>query len=221
MSEVVLSGQLRQATGKSSAQKVRRAGQVPGVLYGTGREPTPVAVDARQLERLVQGAGAHGLIDLQLDNGGRAARHKVLIKDLQRDPVYGAVQHVDFHAVALDQELETTVAVEPVGSPPEGLVNVVLRELAIACLPAQIPESIPVDVSGLEVGTNVTVQDLAVPAGVTVRHEPEELVLTITRARVEAAPEAEEPAAEEAAEEGAPAGEAAEADRDEGGAKEE
>jgi len=203
MSEAVLAAQRRSETGKQSARSLRRAGRVPGVLYGGGQGPTPVAVDARQLERLVQGAGAHGLIELQLDNGNGPARHQVLIKELQRDPVYGTIQHVDFQAVAMDQELETTVPVEPVGSPEDGVVNVVLWELNIACLPKDIPEHIPVDVSGLEVGATVTVQDLAFPPGVRVRHEPDEVVLTITRARATEALEAE---AEEGAE-----GEAAEA----------
>src|SRR5690606_8116641 len=94
MSEAVLAAQRRSETGKQSARSLRRAGRVPGVLYGGGQGPTPVAVDARQLERLVQGAGAHGLIELQLDNGNGPARHQVLIKELQRDPVYGTIQHV-------------------------------------------------------------------------------------------------------------------------------
>ena len=205
MSEAVLTGQFRQVTGKGSARRLRRAGQVPGVLYGAGQESTPVAVDARQLERLAQGAGAHGLVELHLQDGDRAIQRKVLIKELQRHPVSGDIVHVDFHAVALDQELETTVPVEAVGSPADGLVNLLRRELTVACLPADIPEVISVDVSGLEVGATVTVQDLKLPAGVRVRHDPEDVVLTIISARTEA-PEAEAPAGETPAEGEADAG---------------
>jgi len=207
MSEAVLTGQYRQVTGKGSARRLRRAGQVPGVLYGAGQESTPVAVDARQLERLAHGAGVHGLVELQLQDGDRAAQRKVLIKELQRDPVTGAIVHVDLHAVALDQELETTVPVEAVGSPADGVVNLLRRELTVSCLPADIPEVISVDVSGLEVGAQVTVQDLTVPPGVRVRHDPDDVVLTIIPTRTEAAPEAEAPAGE-AGGEGESSGEA-------------
>lgn len=192
----VLTGTVRQA-GKGEAKRLRRSGQVPGIVYGAGRTPVPVAVNGRELERLLQAGGAHSLIELQLADG--AGREQVLIKDVQRHPVTGAIQHVDFHAVALDQELQVTVPVEPIGHPKEdGIVNLVLRELDIECLPANIPESVQVDVSGLDVGAAVLVKDLAVPAGVRVRHDPEEVVLNVIRARAEAVPEAEA-APEEAA----------------------
>ncbi|HEY8496255.1 MAG TPA: 50S ribosomal protein L25 [Limnochordales bacterium] len=198
----VLTGTLRQATGKGEAKRLRRSGQVPGIVYGAGRSPVPVAVNGRELERLLQAGGAHSLIELQLGDG--AGREQVLIKDVQRDPVMGTLLHVDFHAVALDREIHVTVPVEPIGHPQDdGIVNLLLRELDIECLPANIPESIQVYVSGLAVGAAVAVKDLALPAGVRVRHDPEEVVLNVIRSRAAAVAEAEAAPEEAAPAEGA------------------
>src|SRR5690606_14794505 len=111
--------------------------------------------------------------------------------------------HVDFHAVALDQEMQTAVPVDVQGEEARtdnGVVQLVLREVNISCLPTDIPEAIPVDVSGLAIGDVVTVAQLAAPKGVTILNDPEETVVTVTPPRVEEADAAEEG---EAADEGA------------------
>ncbi len=186
---------VRPASGTRSARQVRRGGQVPGILYGPGRSPVPVAVDARELERILQGAGAHVLVELVLNEDG-SVRQPVLIKDVHRHPVSGVVRHVDFHAVALDREIETTVPIEAAGSPQgDGIVNLVLREVAVACLPAAIPDRLQVDVSGLSPGDAVAVRDVPVPPGVRIRHDADDVVLTIARPRVDRAAAAGEDAA--------------------------
>lgn len=204
---VKLAAQLRTKTGKGPARQLRRDGRVPGVVYGAATEPQSVSVDGATLARVEQEAGLHSLIDLQVE-GGEGESHRVLIKELVRDPVRGDLLHVDFHAVALDQEMQTVVEVVLEGEESrsdDGVVAVVLRELNIACLPTAIPESLPVDVSELVIGDVVTVGDIVPPEGVRLLNDAEEAVVTVT------APQAEpEPEADDAAEEGeAEAGESA------------
>lgn len=206
MSESTLSAEIRVDTGKGAARKLRRSGRIPGVVYGADQEAISVSVNERELFRTVQQAGTHSLVDLHITNGDNGGRHKVLIKDVQRDPVRDEFVHVDFHAVALDQEMQTTVPLDVQGEEQrtdDGVVQLVLREVNISCLPTAIPELITVDVSALEIGDLLTVADLTAPEGVTILNDPEEAVVTVTRAQAE---EADEPADEEAADEGDAAG---------------
>lgn len=204
MSETTLMAQAREATGKGVARKLRRDGRVPGVIYGGNREPMIVSVNERELFRTYQAAGSHSLIDLQVEGGDNGGRHKVLIKDVQIDPVRGEYVHVDFHAVALDEEMQTTVPVEMEGEErrtDDGVVQLVLRELNVSCLPTDIPEAIVVDVAELAIGDVVTVADLTAPKGVTILNDAEEAVVSVTPPQAEApadeAAEGEEEAADE------------------------
>lgn len=204
MSDPKLTVQLRTETGKGAARKLRQAGRIPGVIYGADAKTESISVDERQLSHIVQEAGAHSLIDLQVAGGdNKGAAHRVLIKDLVRDPVRDDMLHVDFHAVALDQEMQTVVMVVVEGEEgrtDDGVVAVVLRELDIACLPTAIPESVSVDVAELAIGDVVTVADIAAPAGVRFLNEPDEAVVTITPPQVEEAEATDDEAAEKAGE---------------------
>jgi len=207
MTETSLTAEAREDTGKGSARRLRRSGRVPGVVYGVGQDTIAVSVAERELFRAFQQAGTHSLVDLHIAGGDNGGRHKVLIKEVQRDPVRDEFVHVDFHAVALDQEMQTAVPVDVQGEEARtdnGVVQLVLREVNISCLPTDIPEAIPVDVSGLAIGDVVTVAQLAAPKGVTILNDPEETVVTVTPPRVEEADAAEEgEAADGGADEGA------------------
>ena len=118
--------------------------------------------------RAFQQAGTHSLVDLHIAGGDNGGRHKVLIKEVQRDPVRDEFVHVDFHAVALDQEMQTAVPVDVQGEEARtdnGVVQLVLREVNISCLPTDIPEAIAVDVSDLAIGDVVTVAQLTAAEG--------------------------------------------------------
>lgn len=199
MTETSLRVQVREALGKGAARRLRRSGLVPGVVYGTGPQAIHVAVPERELFRTLQIAGTHSLVDLHIAGGGNGGRHKVLIKEVQQDPMRDEFVHVDFHAVALDQEIQTTVPVALEGEDAradDGIVQLVLREIQISCLPTDIPEAITVDVSGLAVGDVVTVGQLTPPPGVAILTDPEETVVTVSVPRLAE----EEPAGEEAGE---------------------
>lgn len=199
MSEITLEVEVREKTGKGAGRSLRRAGKVPAVVYGKTVEPVGLQIDTPTVQRLLQSGASGGLIRLKYNGNNQM----VLLKDVQLDPVMGTPVHVDFHAIALDQEVQVDVPIVLVGEDQRvndgGVLAQNLRELAISCLPTAIPESISVDVSGLETGNNLTVGDLELPEGVSLRVEPEEVVLSIVLPRGAAEDDAEADA-EEAAE---------------------
>ena len=177
-----LSLSTRSPEGSRSARRLRREGQVPGVLYGGASGPEHFAVDARILRNTL--AHAHAILQVSLD-GGQAS--PVLVKDLQRHPVRGEAVHVDLLRVRMDEAIHATLVVELVGAESApgvvegGVLSQETRELNIEALPGDIPDSIVYDVSGLEVNGTVTLSALTPPPGVTLLDDPDETVIaTIT-----------------------------------------
>jgi large subunit ribosomal protein L25 len=205
MERVTLQAQVRDGVGKGAARALRRRGMVPGILYGHGRAPRPVAVDAKALTAVLHThAGLNVLIDLEVaGNGGEPA--VVMVKEVQRDLFRHEPIHVDFYAVSLTETLQTHVPVVLKGTPKGvaegGIIEHHLREVLVECLPTQIPDSIGVDVSALGVGRSLHVSDLVPPEGVRLLTPPEEVVVTVVAPRVHE----EAPAPEAAAAPGAPA----------------
>lgn len=215
MSRLSIEAVARTESGKGPARRLKSQRRVPGVVYGQAVENTLVHLDYGSLQRLLQSQGAGGLIDLKVDG----KTHVVLVKDVQRDPVQGNLLHVDFHAVRLDEEVQTMVPIVMLGEEARvndgGVINQILREISVYCLPTAIPESIEIDVSNLQAGESLTIADLDLPEGVRTDMDEEETVVTVvlpTAAEVEETEEAED--AEETEE-----GEAAPADEE--GAEEE
>lgn len=210
MERVALEAKRREALGKGRVARLRRDGLIPGIVYGRGRDPVPVAIDAKALRiALHTHAGFNVLIDLAIDNGGRGSQ-TVMVKDLQRDIFVRDIIHVDFYAVDLAQRLEAHVPITFIGQAAGiaggGVFEVHLREIVVECLPTQIPERIEVNVSGLAIGDSIHVRELVVPSEVTVVTRPEEVVATVVLPKVveEAAPAPATPEAAAAAQ--APAG---------------
>ena len=172
MADVALDVEIRSSTGKGAARKLRAAGRIPGVCYGSGRAPLSVSLDPRGLERLIASSatGINTLIDLRVAGGGDYDGRVVLVKELQRDPVSARALHADFYAVDLEQTIEVSVPIHVTGTAPGvtngGILDHALRELQIECLPRAIPEQILVDVSDLEIGMSLHVRDLILPADV-------------------------------------------------------
>jgi large subunit ribosomal protein L25 len=209
----------RAAEGSRSARRLRRAGQVPGVIYGGEEEPQLFAVDARILRNTLAHAGAI----LEVSVGG-AGGTPVLVKDVQRHPVRGQALHVDLLRVRMDEAIHTTVTLELVGADVApgvingGVLSQSVVELNIEALPGDIPDSVQFDVSDLEINQNATLSSVTPPRGVTFLDDPDTLVATLTPPTVE--PVEEEIETEtgrvgEGVEEGAEA--AAEAEGDTGG----
>jgi large subunit ribosomal protein L25 len=183
----------RHTTGKAAARRLRRAGKVPAILYG-GAAPLPITVDPREVLRIIHGhEGSTQLLALRFVGDG--GQHMAIIRDMQFDPVTERLQHVDLQEVALDRAITVRVAVHAVGEAAgvkeqQGILNLVMHEVEISCLPGAIPERIDADVSALMIGDVLTVSQLAVPPGVRVLNDPGQAVATVSPPRVEEAPAA-------------------------------
>jgi len=179
-------------TGSSRAtRRLRREGQVPGVLYGLGQDPLSFAVDARELRLALAGSGA--VLELAHPDGTTSA----VLKDAQRHPVRGEIIHVDLLRVDLKKPISATVVVEVLngdespGAKEGGILEQILREVNIEALPSAIPETIQFDASALELGQTVNLDELQIPDGVTLLDETEDVTfLTVTLPTIDA--EAEE-----------------------------
>ena len=209
MAEQKLVASKREDAGKGVARKLRADGRVPAVLYGQGAEPQPISVDARELGQLMHG-GANVLVDLVVDG----KEHLAMPREVQRDHIKGRYFHVDFLAVSRTQKMTVNVPIrvlgESAGVKMGGVLEHHLWEVAVECLPTQVPEAIEVDVSELEIGDSIRVGDLAAPDGAVITSNPEDSVIAVQQpqARVELEEEAAEAAEGEAAE-GEGAGEGA------------
>lgn len=224
MADNQLNVEAREAGGKGGARKLRASGRIPGVCYGSGLEPTPIQLDPRALERLLShsDAGLNTLIDLA--GGTAVAGKKVLVKDLQRDPVNGQLLHADLFAVNLAQKVQVSVPLHVTGKAAGvelgGILDQQLREIDLECLPLAIPRLVEVDVSPLMLGDSLHIRDIDLPEGVTLRSDPDLSIVSVVAPSKaeEEAPEAVE--GEEAPEEAAPAEAAAEEKPAEGGEEE-
>ena len=182
----------REGMGKAYAKRVRRAGQVPAILYG-GAQPVNVTVAPRDIYRLVHGhEGSTQLLRVSFEDSGES--RMAIIRDLQYDPVSENLVHVDLQEVAMDRAIQVSVAIHHVGESigvkdTSGILEMVLREVRVSCLPGNIPEFLEADVTNLNIHDVLTVKDLKVPDGVRVLNDPNQAVVTV------APPAAEEVAA--------------------------
>jgi large subunit ribosomal protein L25 len=168
----------REAAHSRETRRLRRAGQVPGVLYGGGEDPVAFAVNARTLRHALAAKGA--VLELTID--GKAGTPAVL-KDAQRHPVRGDLMHVDLLRVDLNVAIQAPVAIHLVGdeSAPGiiegGILEHVTRELTIEALPNEIPEFIEVDVSKMEMNATIQLSEITAPKGITFLDDPDATVL--------------------------------------------
>ncbi len=186
----------RDTIGKNEAVRLRQVGKIPAVLYGgESKVGESVTVDPKELSRILHShSGVNSLIALQIDG---TADTKVLVKQYQIDPVTHRLLHADFYRVAMDKRLRVTVPVQLTGEAKGvkvqgGTLDFVHREVALECLPADIPEHIVVDVTELMIGQGVRVRDLPADGRWTAVSEPEMLIVHIVapRAEVVATPDA-------------------------------
>src|SRR5207249_8017384 len=187
--EATLEAQGRESFGKNEARRTRRAGLVPGVLYGGDRgKATPISVEPRALLRILHSeSGANTLISLKLPGGGDA---RVLVKEYQLDPVTHQLLHADFYRVAMDRVIQVAIPVVVKGEPKGvkqqgGLLEFIRREIEIECLPADIPENVEVDVSELMLHQGIRVRDLAVQPKWKAVSDPDMMIVHVILPKAE------------------------------------
>jgi large subunit ribosomal protein L25 len=208
MAEIVLTAETGRPLGSAACRRLRAEGKVPAVVYGTGFDPTPVAVDWRSLRQaLTTDMGLNAVITLDVAGD----QQMTIVKDLQRHPVRRDVLHVDFLVVERDKPVVADVPIVLEGEPEKvlrerGVVAQELHALTIHAKPDAIPAQLTVDITELEIGDTITVADLVLPAGVTTDVDLEQAVVSaqVTREAVAAdAAEAAEGEGEEGEGEGA------------------
>ena len=199
MATARLSASPRSDAGKGAARKLRSAGSIPGVIYGHAREPQSLAVETRELERLLAHVSAASTV-VELDLDGRTSR--TLIREIQRHPFKKQILHIDFQELVAGEKVTVSIPLVFVGTAAGaksgGVLDQIMHELEIEVDPSNIPNHIDVDVSGLEIGHSVHVSDLPIPPGVEVLSDAETTVCVVTPPKTSAEPaaEAEETSAE-------------------------
>ena len=191
MATANLSAAPRATTGKGVARSLRRDGRIPAVIYGSTRDPLPLSLDGRELERLLDRINAETtVIDLAID--GSAAR--TLIREIQRHPLNRAVLHVDFQELVAGEKVIVKIPIVLTGIAAGvrlsgGIMTQVLSELECRVDPAHIPSRIEVDVTEVTIGHSIHVNELSVPEGVEVIDDGSGTVMIVSAPKEEAAPE--------------------------------
>src|SRR5216684_82226 len=198
----VLEAQPRAPGNKNVARRVRQGGKIPGVLYGAGKQSLPVTLDPRQVTRILHSATGHNTIfDLDLDGSERT---KAMIVDWQYEPIKGSLLHIDLKRIAMDEMLKVAVPIilkgEAAGVKQQGgILEQILREVEIECLPSDIPSSIEADVTELVFGKVLRVADLPHGEKLKFLSDANQPVAHIITVKEEEAPTPEAVAAEAAA----------------------
>jgi large subunit ribosomal protein L25 len=192
----------RTTKGDGPAKALRREGAAPAVLYGPKSEPVMLSVDCHAMDLLLKTASiGQTLLNVQIEGGG--APKPVIIKEMQRNVLTGEILHVDFYEVDMDRKITVQIPIVTAGKckgvEMGGMLQIIRREVDVLCYPNQIPDQLEVDITALDVGESVHVEDLPLAEGLEIPHEANFTLLTILAAKAEVE-EVEEEEGEEVAE---------------------
>jgi large subunit ribosomal protein L25 len=203
MESIALRVEVRPRGSKGSVKALRRRGVLPAVVYGKDAGNILIAMPEKDLHNIL---AAHStgstLINLQLETQS----FPVMLREVQRNPIRRTIMHADFLQVSLTEVIETEIPLHLVGEAPGvkdgGILQHLLREVTVSCLPTQMPDMITADISGLKIGDQLTVGELTVPPDLKIITEPDSIIVLLMPPAVEEKPaEGEETAAEPAGEE--------------------
>lgn len=195
MAELTVIAKSRSEFGSGASRRLRRQGEVPGIVYGGAGENLNVTVNPKDLIKLLRShAGRNTILNLEIEGVGT---DNVILRDWQVDPVKEDFIHADFQRIAMDQKLTVTIPLRFVGTPvgvktEGGLLDAVVREVEVECLPGDIPDEIEFDVSELHMNDSVRIKDLKVSDRVEVLEDPEQVVVHVVAVREEEIEEAAE-----------------------------
>lgn len=183
MESIELKASVRKTVGNNPARALRREGKLPAVLYGPGKQPLLLSVDTHELELVVKGvSSAQLLLQLIIENDKHAKR-RAMIKELQRHPLSREPLHVDFYEVSMDRKISVKIPVVTTGTSQGvamgGMLQIIRHELEVECLPNQIPEKIEIDITDLDIGDSVHVQEIPLAGEVEFPTDVNFTVLTV------------------------------------------
>jgi len=185
MTDYVIEAELREETGRSATRRLRRAGKLPGIIYGGGKPDLAITMDYNTVSKLLNEELFHTSI-LQVNVKGSRGKNSVLIKDSQWDPIMDTATHLDFFRVSASDEITMDVSVVALntdkcpGVVKGGLVDMVRHSLEVTCRADSIPEQIEVDCADLDIGDTIHIDDIALPEGAEVQHDVNFTILNIS-----------------------------------------
>ncbi len=194
MQQTQMKIEARTSTGKGISRRLRAAGRIPGIVYGRGVEPVAISLEPKALSAAIAGEGGINNL-ITLEGGGDLDKVVVIVAEIQRDAIKRTPEHVDLHRVNMNEKIRVTVPVSLVGTAAGvkegGLLDVDNRTLHLECLPGQIPEHIEIDITGIQIGQTIHIQDIVLPAGVKCLENPKTPVVGVLgKVKEEAAAEA-------------------------------
>ncbi len=199
MEQAVIKADKRNSTGKGIARKLRSAGRIPAILYGTNVEPVSITISARDWDILTRHSRRNVIFNMEIQDGPAIDKRPVMVKEVQRNGLGTSIMHIDFFQVSMEKTIEVEVSIHLTGKAKGevlgGIVDVHLRSIRVECLPNQIPEEIALDVSALDIGDSIHVSDISLP-GIKLVEHGEIAILSIIpptveeKRTVEEAPEA-------------------------------
>ncbi|HCS12742.1 MAG: 50S ribosomal protein L25 [Zetaproteobacteria bacterium CG06_land_8_20_14_3_00_59_53] len=197
MTDFVIEAELRETTGRGEARRIRRAGLMPAVIYGGDKPELAITLNAMSTAKLLDKEAFYTSI-VEINVKGSRGSNKALVKDVQWHPVRDEAIHIDFFRVSSSDQVHMEVPVHVthadtcVGVKKGGLVEIIRHTLELTCRADSIPEHIDIDISALDIGESLHIEDVTLPDGVTAQHEVNFTVLTIAAPKVEKASDEEE-----------------------------
>ena len=178
----VLEAQPRDSAGKGVSRRLRREGAVPAVVYGSEIDSVKCAVDKRTFQSVLREHGRNAIVSLRI--GGNSTEFSTIVKDIQHHPVSWDILHIDFHRISMTERIVVEVAIHSEGNPigvrnDGGILEHMLHEVEVECLPTNIPTEFIVDVTNMEIGDSVHVSDLVAPEGTTIVTESDRSVFVL------------------------------------------
>jgi len=202
---IELKTNIRTTVGNGPARRLRQAGQIPAVLYGPKTESVLLSVNRNDFD-LVLKKGRIGqiILNLVIQNNGETYNRPAMIKELQVHPVSRKFLHIDFYEIDMDRRITAGIPIvttgTSVGVERGGILQIIRRELEVQCLPFEVPESIEIDITDLDMGDSVHVEDITLDGEVEFLGESNLTVVTVLTPKIEEEPEEEEEVEEEEAE---------------------
>ncbi len=190
MERIEIDAQYRAEKGKGFSRKCRKNGLIPAIFYGPKTDPISLTLDAAKVEKVLRIlTHKNAIVDLRISGKGEMIKKVAILKDHQRNPITRSYMHADFYEIVLDKEITVSIAIhlsgKPVGIDEGGILNQIQREVEAKCLPLSIPDNFDIDVSGLEIGQSVRVEDIPSVEGVQVITEKNIVVAAVVAPTVE------------------------------------